>query len=100
LHLVEAIAAESGLRYVYTNERRAIACHHCGGVLVGKIGWVNCDLHVTPDAHCDHCGGAVPIIGISRAEYEAVQAEDAIEYATDVKARPNDNMWASMPAGA
>lgn len=91
LHLAEAIAAESGLKYVYTDEHRSIACHHCGGELVGKIGWVAFDLHVTPDGHCEHCGGAVPVTGISKAEYAAIQAEDATEQS---KPTARDN-WAT-----
>jgi pyruvate formate lyase activating enzyme len=76
LRLAEAIARDCGLRYVYSDEHREVRCHHCGGVLVGKIGSVAFDLHVGPDGVCAHCGGQTPIVGISRAEYDAIQREE------------------------
>ncbi len=76
LRLAEEIARSCGLRYVYSDEHREVRCHHCAGILVGKIGSVDFDLHVGPDGICGHCGGQTPIVGIARAEYDAFQREE------------------------
>jgi hypothetical protein len=76
-HLAESVAMTSGLRYVSSDEYREIACHHCDELLLEKIGWVAFGLYVTPDGHCMHCGGKVPVIGISQAEYNEIQREAA-----------------------
>ncbi len=81
IRLAERTARECGLVYAYSHEHRTVRCHHCDGVLVGRIGWVNFDLHVGPDGVCGHCGGQTPIVGISRAEYEEIQREHAAETA-------------------
>lgn len=77
LHLAEAVAAECGLVYVYTHERREVRCHHCGGRLVGGVGRPDFALHVGPDGICGHCGGPTPIVGLARDEYDALRREAA-----------------------
>ncbi len=79
IRLAERVARECGLVYAYSHGHRTVRCHHCDGVLVGRIGWVDFDLHVGPDGVCGHCGGQTPIVGISRAEYEEIQREHAAE---------------------
>ncbi len=74
-HLAEEIAKACGLRYMYSSEHREVRCHHCAGVLVGRLGWVNFDLHVDPDGTCHHCGGVTPVLGISQEEYDKIQQE-------------------------
>lgn len=78
-HLAEEIAKACGLRYVYSSEHREVRCHHCAGVLVGRLGWVNFDLHVDPDGTCHHCGGVTPVLGISREEYDTIQRDEMAE---------------------
>ena len=45
LHLAEEIAWECDLLYVYSDEYRSVNCHHCGGLLLGRLGAPDFDLH-------------------------------------------------------
>ncbi len=105
-----ARARAAGLVYTHeSSSREAIHCHNCGGLLLERhapatpdgstcpyelIGETEdkcvmfqggCDCwshtqHVT-DGHCDHCGVAVPLVTLPRAELDAFRAGTAAKQA-------------------
>ena len=62
-----AIGRRAGLRYVYAGNRPGevgdledTRCAACGGVLVGRYGYLVQEYNVTPDGRCPWCGAGVP----------------------------------------
>jgi pyruvate formate lyase activating enzyme len=68
-HLLRAaeIGRKAGLRYVYAGnlpgavgEHENTRCHHCGKVLIKRLGYFIQDYRLTPQGHCPRCQTAIP----------------------------------------
>ena len=62
------IGAQTGLRYVYTGNLHGetnTACHHCGHLLVRRIGYHVRQNDVSAEGKCPKCGTSVAGIGMS-----------------------------------
>jgi pyruvate formate lyase activating enzyme len=61
------IGRKAGLRYVYAGnlpgtvgEHENTRCHHCGKVLIKRLGYFIQDYRLTPHGHCPGCQTAIP----------------------------------------
>jgi pyruvate formate lyase activating enzyme len=61
------IGRKAGLRYIYAGnlpgtvgEHENTHCHHCGEVLIRRLGYFIQDYRLTPHGHCPRCQAAIP----------------------------------------
>ena len=70
------VGLETGLRYVYVGNvpgEENTFCHHCGRLLIRRVGYRILENRVQPDGCCPHCGTLVVGVGMAGGE-------DSVDY--------------------